>query len=901
MIGYTRKWMRKMGCGVLIACLCLCVCFCACAASGTGITTKSDVFLRKEASSSADYWFRLPLDYVCNYSDTLVDKDGMVWYRVTISDPNVPDTTVRTGYIRGDCYASTNVTSQTSGNVDVSGNSATGVLSNSDVNMRTGPGFNYDTVFKGLQAGTYVELLSIPAATDPDPWYKVRYDGREGYIQGPFIRVISYGSLSTDTSGNTAVQTATATPAPQGPGTTATTQPSSPSGTTSAVSGDYVRLILSSAHLRERPAGKVWEDWEERGATLPLAGSSVTQDGYTWYPVTYKGRVLYVRGDCVEVSYSGVVQATTAPTAAPAVGFVRTIVSDVNFRLQPGGTVIRTIPKNQVLAYLTAPTTSGKYTWYYVEYEGSHGYVRSDCVELYGSTATAAPTATAQTSAGSYGYIRVTKSGVNVRNNPGGSRVTTVNINTVWPMTGNATTQDRYTWYPVSVNGILGYIRGDCAYKMSEAQVQEYLGGTSTPTTTSSTGYLQTVTDRVNLRRSPSSDGSSAAQVATGTLLTYTETAISSNDTWYHVSYNGQELWVVASMVRTLSESEYRALQQQATPTATAPTLAGYIRTTKSSVNVRATVGGSVIGRIDKGVVLGYTTKTTSKSYTWYLCTTSVGTGYLRSDCVTEVQADGSAAQPTAAPTAQITITTQVSTGQVEASYSTLREGSSGTAVSNMVQELINQGYYTGAVTSTYSSQITSAVRAFQTAKGLTANGVADTTTLNRLFGISAVGTLNYNDLSMIIYPAEKIDWYTGGIQELIPRGSNFKVYDVKTGIVWWAHRWAGGKHADIETLTAADTARLCQIYGVSKASEITSKSHWQRRPCLITVGTRTFACSLYGVPHNLDGDTIANNEMDGQVCLHFTNSRTHDSDKVDSYHTEAIQYAWEHAPNGNK
>ena len=196
---------------------------------------------------------------------------------------------------------------------------------------------------------------------------------------------------------------------------------------------------------------------------------------------------------------------------------------------------------------------------------------------------------------------------------------------------------------------------------------------------------------------------------------------------------------------------------------------------------------------------------------------------------------------------------------------------------------------------------MTAAVKAFQTAKGLNADGVATESMQHALYGTKAVGGSSHSDRTMTIFPAEKIDWYTGGIQELIPRGSNFKVYDVKTGLVWWAHRWAGGKHADIEPLTAADTAILCQLYGVSKASNINSKEHWQRRPCLVTVGTRTFACSLYGVPHNPDGDTIDDNNLTGQVCLHFTNSRTHDSDRVDSYHTEAIQYAWEHAPNGNK
>ena len=149
--------------------------------------------------------------------------------------------------------------------------------------------------------------------------------------------------------------------------------------------------------------------------------------------------------------------------------------------------------------------------------------------------------------------------------------------------------------------------------------------------------------------------------------------------------------------------------------------------------------------------------------------------------------------------------------------------------------------------------------------------------------------------LTNTIYPVEKIDWWTGGINTLWARGMNVKVTDVKTGITFWAHRWAGGNHVDAEPLTAADTRRICKIYGVSTAQEIADKNLWQRRPLWVTIGTRTFCASMYGVPHNYpDGDTISNNDYKGQFCIHFTNSKTHTSNRVDPLHAEAIQYAYD-------
>lgn len=152
---------------------------------------------------------------------------------------------------------------------------------------------------------------------------------------------------------------------------------------------------------------------------------------------------------------------------------------------------------------------------------------------------------------------------------------------------------------------------------------------------------------------------------------------------------------------------------------------------------------------------------------------------------------------------------------------------------------------------------------------------------------------------TMTLYPAEKIDWNTGGIQDMIRRQTCFKIYDVKHGRIWTAYRQAGGEHMDIEPATAADTKVLCEIYGVSSAKEIADQNLWRRQPCLITVNGHTYACSLYGVPHG--SDTISGNNMDGQVCLHFTNSKTHGSKKVDGYHKEAIEYAWKNAPSGHR
>ena len=145
------------------------------------------------------------------------------------------------------------------------------------------------------------------------------------------------------------------------------------------------------------------------------------------------------------------------------------------------------------------------------------------------------------------------------------------------------------------------------------------------------------------------------------------------------------------------------------------------------------------------------------------------------------------------------------------------------------------------------------------------------------------------------MYTCEMVDWYADDIQDVFYHGATGTIYDVSTGLSWRCKRWAGGRHADIEPLTAADTAVICEIYGVESADQILENKHWQRRPCLLIVDgvDRLFACSLYGVPHNEAGDTLADNDMTGQVCLHFKNSTTSTKTVPDAGHQAAVLAAY--------
>jgi len=592
------------------------------------------------------------------------------------------------------------------------------------------------------------------------------------------------------------------------------------------------------------------------------------------------------------------------------------------------------LDRNTQVTLLMIPSVRGpgSGTFFQVNYNNQTGYIMSDYVSILSGgpvsgetiittpTPTPAPTSSGGSSSGSFNQVMLILSSCHLRTSPGGdydSENDWLGQGSTLPLAGSSVRQGGYVWYPVSKGGKTYYVRNDCVQPVSAGGGSSAATPTPVPTPEGTVnpngiGYVRTTKGGCNLRATI--NGTVIRQIAKNVTLPYLLEPVKKNGyTWYFVQVDDNRGYLRSDVVKVVSAPAVTPTPtpavtgSAATPTPTpAPTNTptGWVKTISAGVNLRKNAGYTDrLGQIAKNVVLPYFgAPATVKGVEWYyVYDASLGYGYLHGTYVNLCNEDGSAL-PTPTPAPGVTTAPDKNSGATEASYSTLKLGSSGTAVKNLVTELKNQGYYSGSVTTRYTTSVESAVKAFQRAKGLSVDGIAGAATQHKLFGTVPIGAGDTSNLTMTLYPAEKIDWYTGGINELWARGSNYKVYDVRTGIVWWAHRWAGGLHVDAEPLTAADTARLCRCYGVSTSQEIKDKNLYQRRPLLVTIGSRTFACSLYGVPHNYpDGDTISNNDFKGQVCIHFTNSQTHDSRKVDSGHEAAIQYAWENAPNGHK
>ena len=222
-----------------------------------------------------------------------------------------------------------------------------------------------------------------------------------------------------------------------------------------------------------------------------------------------------------------------------------------------------------------------------------------------------------------------------------------------------------------------------------------------------------------------------------------------------------------------------------------------------------------------------------------------------------------------------------------------LKNGSKGEAVKQLQSELKKKGYFTAGVTGYFGSLTETAVKRFQTKSKLTADGLVGAGTRKALFGTTGTSSGK----------VELLDWWSGA-SKVFKIGMTAKVTDVKTGKTFNIVRTYGGNHADCEAKTSADSKKIKEIWGGWS---------WVRRPVIVEVSGRKIAASIAAMPHaGVDSapanksissrsggygkganlDKIKNNAMSGVIDVHFLNSRTHGTNRVDPKHQAAIKTA---------
>ena len=225
----------------------------------------------------------------------------------------------------------------------------------------------------------------------------------------------------------------------------------------------------------------------------------------------------------------------------------------------------------------------------------------------------------------------------------------------------------------------------------------------------------------------------------------------------------------------------------------------------------------------------------------------------------------------------------------------TYRNGDEGEEVRKIQKALKDKGFYSGPTNAKFGPLTEEAVKKFQRANNLEADGIAGKVTLNLLYaaaksasasgsGDSGASKSGSGGSKAAVAPngVELMEW--SNVKNVFKIGLSAKVYDVRTGISYNVKSFSNGKHADVEPVTEEDTQLLKKTYG--------GVWSWDPRPVWVTVNGHTIAGSINGMPHG--GGVNNSNGMNGQVCLHFKGSSTHNGNAAFAkLHQDAVDEAW--------
>ncbi|MBQ9251361.1 MAG: peptidoglycan-binding protein [Clostridia bacterium] len=238
----------------------------------------------------------------------------------------------------------------------------------------------------------------------------------------------------------------------------------------------------------------------------------------------------------------------------------------------------------------------------------------------------------------------------------------------------------------------------------------------------------------------------------------------------------------------------------------------------------------------------------------------------------------GSAA---AAPAASTTTTATTATagnaagGLFGGDYTTLRQGATGSRVVALQKQLIALGYLKGNADGKYGKQTAQAVKAFQKANKLTADGLAGNKTLRALeMGDNTPAqsedegqTASSNDPSSTKRAqgpsgskVKLLHWFND-IKPTLKSGQTLYIYEPSSGQGWNLRIYSCGRHCDAEPVTSQDTANMLQAFG--------GKNTWSQKAVYVKLPNGTWTIgSTHDMPH-LSG-AVKDNNFDGHLCVHF-------------------------------
>ncbi|MBO5995043.1 MAG: SH3 domain-containing protein [Firmicutes bacterium] len=216
-------------------------------------------------------------------------------------------------------------------------------------NVRSGAGTTYEVVM-ALTKGTVVDVTESKKGSDDYTWYKIKYEGKAGWVRSDCISV-------KNPTKKTTVTTYTNT-----------------KGTITAKDGANVRKKAGTSYDIVMTLMK--------GTVVQVKSSKKVKD-YTWYKITYDGKTGWVRGDLMSINNSSQ-SSSGVKTYTDTVGTVKA-KPGANMRKSAGMSydLVEMLPTGTEVTVNKSKKAKDGYTWYKVTHGSKSGWVRGTLLRIY--------------------------------------------------------------------------------------------------------------------------------------------------------------------------------------------------------------------------------------------------------------------------------------------------------------------------------------------------------------------------------------------------------------------------------------------------------------------------------------------------------------------------------------
>lgn len=403
---------------------------------------------------------------------------------------------------------------------------ATGVITGSSVNVRSGPSTSA-TKLGSLKLGNSVEIVAQNSG-----FYKIIYGNGYGYVSGSYVKVT--GNVETPAP----TDTPTATPAPTGTtAPTATTDPSMPMG--------QAYISIDGTALMGSPSGSVIYEYLSRNTRVTVLS---TEGGYC-YVRTANGDLGYVAASAVATAGtetaapSESAQPTQNPgnTATEQKGSIKlsSSSSTLNLRAQPS-TSSGIVASLKHGASVTVTGESGD--WYAITAGGNSGYVMKKYVRVSSDTDTGNDNTGSDTTTKVFpATIKLgsASSTVNVR---AGAGTNTTKLGSLKNGASVNIVASKGDWYKIEYGTGYGYVLKSYV----RLNGSDSSGSDSSGSSSSGSSSTATTTTSVNLRAKGTTASDKLGTFAKGTKVT----VLDKGSSWSKVEVSGKTGYMLNSYLK---------------------------------------------------------------------------------------------------------------------------------------------------------------------------------------------------------------------------------------------------------------------------------------------------------------------------------------------------------------